>query len=90
MIQWLSPPARRLHITQKIKIAGRRTLYICHHGNERPAEMLLRVKGSDCLQCASLVHRDCWDCRSGRDSPRQTGCSASLVNRDSHTGQKGC
>ncbi len=43
-----SLPARRNHITQKIKIAGQRTLYITVHDDEHPAEIFLRLKGSDC------------------------------------------
>ena len=41
-------PARRNHITQKVRIAGERTLYLCIHDDEHPAEIFLRVKGSDC------------------------------------------
>jgi hypothetical protein len=44
----LALPARRHHITQKVKIAGQRTLYLSVHDDERPAEIFLRVKGSDC------------------------------------------
>lgn len=42
----LSP--RRNHITQKVKIAGQRTLYISVHDNGQPAEIFLRLKGPDC------------------------------------------
>ncbi|BFU94303.1 MAG: hypothetical protein NTNFB02_10250 [Nitrospira sp.] len=41
-------PARRLHSTQKVRIAGQRTLYISVHDDDRPAEVFLRVKGPDC------------------------------------------
>jgi hypothetical protein len=41
-------PARRNHITQKVKIAGQRTLYIAVHDNTQPAEIFLRLKGPDC------------------------------------------
>ena len=41
-------PHRRNHITQKVKVAGQRTLYISVHDHEQPAEIFLRVKGSDC------------------------------------------
>jgi hypothetical protein len=41
-------PPRRNHITQKVKIAGKRTLYISIHNDEQPAEVFLRVKGPDC------------------------------------------
>jgi ribonucleoside-diphosphate reductase alpha chain len=41
-------PARRNHVTQKVKIAGQRTLYLSVHDDEQPAEIFLRLKGSDC------------------------------------------
>ena len=41
-------PARRNHITQKVKIAGQRTLYLSVHDDAHPAEIFLRLKGSDC------------------------------------------
>jgi hypothetical protein len=41
-------PNRRNHITQKVKIAGQRTLYLSVHDDARPAEIFLRVKGPDC------------------------------------------
>jgi len=41
-------PARRNHITQKVRIADQRTLYISVHDDDRPAEVFLRVKGPDC------------------------------------------
>ena len=41
-------PARRNHITQKVKIAGQRTLYMSVHDDDQPAEIFLRVKGRDC------------------------------------------
>jgi hypothetical protein len=43
----LALPSRRNHITQKVLIAGR-TLYISVHEDPSPAELFLRVKGSDC------------------------------------------
>ena len=43
-----SLPARRLHITQKVKIAGQRTRYLSGHDDAQPAEIFLRLKGSDC------------------------------------------
>ncbi len=43
----LELPPRRNHITQKVRIAGR-TLYISVHDDPSPAELFLRVKGSDC------------------------------------------
>lgn len=39
---------RRNHTTQKVKIAGQRTLYISVHDDTHPAEIFLRVKGPDC------------------------------------------
>ena len=39
---------RRNHITQKVRIAGQRTLYISVHDDEHPAVIFLRLKGSDC------------------------------------------
>lgn len=39
--------ARRHHITQKVKIAGQRTLHLSVQDDEHPAEVFLRVKGSD-------------------------------------------
>lgn len=44
----LTLPARRTHITQKVRIAHQRTLYISVHDDLSPAEIFLRVKGSDC------------------------------------------
>lgn len=48
MNQRLALPTRRPHTTQKVKIAGQRTLYISVHDDARPAEIFLRVKGADC------------------------------------------
>ncbi|MEO6110652.1 MAG: hypothetical protein ABIQ24_02335 [Nitrospiraceae bacterium] len=47
MTHRLALPNRRNHVTQKIKIAGQRTLYLSVHDNEHPAEIFLRVKGLD-------------------------------------------
>jgi ribonucleoside-diphosphate reductase alpha chain len=44
----LALPHRRNHITQKVRIAGHRTLYLSVHDDKRPAEIFLRVKGPDC------------------------------------------
>ena len=41
-------PPRRNHITQKVRTAGQRTLYISVHDDPSPAEIFLRVKGTDC------------------------------------------
>lgn len=43
-----SPPTRRHHITQKVRIAGQRTLYLSVHDDAHPAEVFLRLKGTDC------------------------------------------
>ncbi|UVT19016.1 MAG: hypothetical protein H8K03_14520 [Nitrospira sp.] len=48
MTNRLKLPARRYHITQKVRIADKRTLYISVHDDPSPAEIFLRVKGSDC------------------------------------------
>ena len=48
MSQRLALPNRRHHVTQKIKIAGYRTLYVRVHDDGQPAEIFLRLKGSDC------------------------------------------
>ncbi len=44
----LALPNRREHTTQKVRIAGQRTLYIAIHNDEHPAEVFLRLKGPDC------------------------------------------
>lgn len=44
----LALPSRRNHITQKVRIANKRTLYISVHDDPSPAEIFLRVKGADC------------------------------------------
>ncbi|MEQ1795030.1 MAG: hypothetical protein ABL970_12660 [Nitrospira sp.] len=41
-------PARRRHVTQKVRIAGQRTLYLSVHDDKHPAEIFLRLKGPDC------------------------------------------
>ena len=41
-------PAWRNHITQKIKIAGQRTIYISVHDDARPFEIFLRMESSAC------------------------------------------
>ena len=41
-------PGRREHVTQKVKVGGRRTLYISVHEDAQPAELFLRVKGEGC------------------------------------------
>ena len=43
-----SLPPRRNHITQKVRIAEQRTLYISVHEDTSPAEIFLAVKGADC------------------------------------------
>ena len=44
----LALPARRHHVTQKVRIAGQRTLYISVRDAAHPAEVFLRLKGADC------------------------------------------
>ena len=44
----LALPIRREHTTQKVRIAGRRTLYLSVHDDPHPPEIFLRLKGSDC------------------------------------------
>ena len=44
----LAIPNRRNHSTQKVRIADLRTLYITVHDDPQPAEIFLRVKGTDC------------------------------------------
>jgi ribonucleoside-diphosphate reductase alpha chain len=44
----LALPNRRNPITQKVKVAGQRTLYLSVHDDDQPAEIFLRLKGSDC------------------------------------------
>ena len=44
----LELPAHCHHLTQKVKTAGQRTLYLSIHDDEQPAEIFLRLKGSDC------------------------------------------
>ena len=41
-------PNRRNHTTQKVRIAGQRTLYLSVHDDAQPAEIFLRLKESDC------------------------------------------
>ena len=41
-------PARRDQVTQKVRIGGKRTLYVSVHADEHPGELFLRVKGHDC------------------------------------------
>ncbi len=41
-------PSRRDHVTQKVRIGGKRTLYVSVHADEHPGELFLRVKGDGC------------------------------------------
>ncbi len=41
-------PSRREQVTQKVRIGGKRTLYVSVHADEHPSELFLRVKGHDC------------------------------------------
>lgn len=40
---------RHNHTTQKVRIAGQRTLYLSVHDDRQPAEIFLRVKCPDCF-----------------------------------------
>lgn len=44
----LALPSRRNYVTQKIRIADQRTFYICLQDGSSPAEIVLRVKVTDC------------------------------------------
>lgn len=48
MSQRLALLNRRNHITQKIRIAGKPTLYLSVHGDLHPVETFLLLRGSDC------------------------------------------
>jgi hypothetical protein len=48
MSQRLALPNQRNHTMQKVRIAGQRMLYLSVHDDAHPAEVFLRVKGSDC------------------------------------------
>jgi ribonucleoside-diphosphate reductase alpha chain len=48
MTDRLTLPNLREHTTQKVRIGHQRTLYISVHDDARPAEIFLRIKGSDC------------------------------------------
>jgi hypothetical protein len=50
-------PSRRNHITQKVRIADQRRLYISVHDDPFPAEIFLRVKGADCTP-ETIAHYD--------------------------------
>lgn len=39
---------RREQVTQKVRIGGKRTLYVSVHDDPYPAELFLRIKGADC------------------------------------------
>ena len=52
----LALPDRSTHITQKIKIASERTLYLCVHDDAQPAQIFLRVKDSDCSSELIALH----------------------------------
>ena len=48
MSQRLFSPNRCNHITQKVRIAGQCTLYLSVDDDTQPAEVFLRLKGSNC------------------------------------------
>ena len=39
---------RREQVTQKVRVANRRTVYISTHADASPGELFVRVKGKDC------------------------------------------
>ncbi len=41
-------PARREQVTQKVRIGGKRTLYVSVHTDEHTGELFLRMKCHDC------------------------------------------
>jgi hypothetical protein len=41
-------PARRVQVTQKVRVGHRRTLYLSTHAASPPLELFVRVKGADC------------------------------------------
>ena len=41
-------PARREQVTQKVRVADRRTVYLSTHADAAPAELFVRIKGKDC------------------------------------------
>ena len=49
-------PTRRNHITPKVLLANQRTLYISIDDDPSPAEIFLRVKGSDCTPETIALH----------------------------------
>ena len=49
-------PARREQVTQKVRIGGKRTLYVSVHADEHPGELFLRVKGRDCTSETIALH----------------------------------
>ena len=65
MTQRLALSNCRHHITQKVSIAGQRTLYISVQNDDQPAEIFLRAKGSDC--CAELIGLYDGDCLSAEE-----------------------
>ena len=40
--------SRREHLTQRVKIGGRRTVYLSVHHDQAPGELFVRVKGEGC------------------------------------------
>ena len=41
-------PNRREHVTQKVRVADRRTVYLSTHADAAPVELFVRIKGKDC------------------------------------------
>lgn len=53
-------PARRSHITQRVKIGGKRTLYLSVDDEANPSEVFLRIRGetgSEKTACYDVIAR---------------------------------
>lgn len=53
-------PARRSHITQRVRIGGKRTLYLSVDNDESPNEIFLRIRGetgSEKTACYDVIAR---------------------------------
>lgn len=53
-------PARRNHITQRVKIGGKRTLYLSVDNEETPSEIFIRIRGETGVEkvtCYDVIAR---------------------------------
>lgn len=53
-------PSRRSHITQRVKIGGKRTLYLSVDNEQAPSEVFLRIRGetgSEKTACYDVIAR---------------------------------